>query len=29
LVCEVVFALLRTDFGEGFGDCCDEGFEML
>jgi len=18
---------LRTDFGEGFGDCCDEGFD--
>jgi hypothetical protein len=27
LVCEVVFALLRSDFGEGFGDCCDEGFD--
>jgi len=27
LVCEVVFALLGTDFGEGFGDCCDEGFD--
>jgi hypothetical protein len=27
LVSEVVFALLRTDFGEGFGDCCDERFD--
>jgi hypothetical protein len=23
----VAFALLRTDFGEGFGDCCDERFD--
>ena len=27
LVCEVVFALLRADIVEGFGDCCDEGFD--
>ena len=27
LVSKVVFALLRTDFGEGFGDCCDERFD--
>src|SRR4029077_5112510 len=27
LVRKVVFALLRTDFGEGFGDCCDERFD--
>ena len=24
---EVVFALLRTDFGDSFGDCCDERFD--
>jgi hypothetical protein len=27
LVSEVVLVLLRTDFGEGFGDCCDERFD--
>ena len=27
MVCEVVCALLRTNLGEGFGDCCDEGFD--
>ena len=27
MVSEVVFALLRTDLGEGFGDCSDERFD--
>ena len=27
MVCEVVCAFVRTDFGEGVGDCCDESFD--
>ena len=27
MVCEVVCALLRTHFGEGFGNCCDQDFD--
>ena len=27
MVGEAVFAILRTDFGEAFGDCCDERFD--